>query len=453
MRVLPFLLLSVAVVSLVNAQEGLFVREHNLTYFLGTEGFRVEESMVFEKPGDPFTYQGGLYFLRGDAEDVSVTGYPYTVSQTYPRNITLEFMISTGQKKRVSLSYTRRDLLEEDDDVYVYRGLALGDYQWLVRSANIVFTAPQGYQFGRVSPASGSLSENRDRIVFTLSILKNASAMLSGFPVEIEYADYKSLSAEEIQLSEVSLSTAEFEVGMGGIILEKLRTRGVNVSLYESVYSLSKAALHDANKNYLKAKEHRVNREYYAAYLAARNAGKLAALAIGEARKIRLAEAGQSYPENPQEDETGTGVGVEAENKYVPEPSAKEPRRGIEVYTIIILIFLLMAATVAALRKMQNPGGNQEEGYTVPPRQSSAFEEEVERIKKRRALARRIRNLMNERKTLEGQLEAARRSLSAGKITEKEYTQKRYNLLRRMGKLDIQVSRLEGELETEEAQE
>lgn len=450
MRALPFLLLSVAVVSLANAQESLFVREHNLTYLLGTDVFRVEETLVFEKPGDPFTYQGKLYFIRGDAEDVSVAGYPYSVSQTVPRKIILEFMISRGQKKKVHLSYTRRDLLREEDGVQVYRGLALGDYPWPVSRANIVFTAPEGYQFGRVSPATASLSGNRDRIVFTLSFLENASAILSGFPVEIEYADYKRLSGEEIKLSEMLLSTAEFEVDMGGIVLEKLRSQGVNVTLYGSHYSLSRAALQDARENYLKAQSHRAEREYYEAYAAAEAAGKLASLAIDEARKIRAAEAKQPPPEEATEEE------MEADGANPPGPLPPETGGGAGRYTAIVLAaFLLAIAAATVLRKMRaRPATTRGRGYTLLRRPSSAFEEEVERIKKRRAISARIRELMSERKRMEEKLEAARRSLGKRKITEKEYTQRRYKLLRRMGKLDLQVSRLEAELDkTEEEQD
>ena len=447
MRVLPFLLLSVAFVSLASAQEGLFVREHNITYSLGMESFYVEERMLFEKPGDPFTFEGELYFIRGDAEDVEVTGYPYKVSQTSPRKIILEFMISTGQKKRVSLKYRRSDLITEKDGVFVYRGLALGDYPWTVNTARIEFIAPEGYQFGRYSPDTGYFKGgDKDSIIFRLSLLENASAIFSGFPVEIEYADYKSLTRREIELSEMQIATAEFEVGLGNITLEKLASEGGNASLYQSTYAIALAALKDARINYRKALSYKKNGRYYEAYSSARAAGRLARLAIDEARKLRAAEAKISASRDR--------VVIEAQPPESEEAPSEEKRTAAQDEYPYIPIFILAALLIMGMLfllfrrpEREDTKGPGIDRLSLKKRHTHGFEKEIERIKKRKDLASQIRELMRQRKSLEEELENVRKSLAAGKITEKEYTMKRNNLLRDMGKLDTEMGSLEAELE------
>lgn len=454
MRALPFLILSVAFVSLAGAQEGLYVSEHNLTYSLGLGDFYVNESMVFEKPGDPFTFQGELYFLRGDAEDVRATGYPYNVSQTSPRKIILEFMISKGQKKKVTLLYRRSDLITEKEGVYVFRGLALGEYPWAVNSARIEFIAPEGYQFGHYSPSTGSLKVgDRESLIFTLSPLKNVSAILSGFPVEIEYADYKSLTGREIELSGMLISTAEFEVGLGNITLQKLSAAGENVTLYESTYAFSRAALRDARKNQYNALIYRKERKYYEAYSSAEAAGRLARLAIDEARKLRAAEAKLSLAQKAGEGRAEKGKKdvnppVSSEKPYTDTAAKDQQSR----YILSLIFAVALLAIVAVLLMLRRPETQSRRGPGIrrlglKKRSSPGFDDEVERIKKRRTIASQIRELTHRRRGMEIELEEARRSLATGRITEKEYTRRRYNLLRSMGKIDAEVSRLEVRLE------
>lgn len=447
MRVLPFLLLSVAFVSVASAQEGLFVREHNITYSLGVDRFFVEEKMLFEKPGDPFTFEGDLYFIRGDAEDVEVAGYPYKVSKISPRKIILEFMISTGQKKKVSLKYRRSDLITEKDGVFIYRGLALGDYPWTVNTARIEFIAPEGYQFGRYSPNTGYLMEgDRDSIIFTLSLLDNASAIFSGFPVEIEYADYKSLTRREVELSEMQIATAEFEVGLGNITLEKLASEGGNASLYQSAYSLALAALKDASKNYRNALSYKKNGRYYEAYLSARAAGRLAKLAIDEARKLRAAEAKLSASKDRAMMEAQPQQPVKAPTEE--KQSAEQDRYPyIPFFLLASLLIMVMLILVFRRPEKEDTERPRIDRLSLKRRQVHGFEKEIERIKKRKNLASQIRELMRQRKSLEEDLEKARKSLAAEKIAEKEYTLRRNNLLRDIGKLDTEMGRLEAELE------
>jgi hypothetical protein len=60
---LPFLFLSVVLIPLANVRGNVYVSEHNLTHYLSEDDFTVMKNLVFENLGDPFTYEGSIYFL------------------------------------------------------------------------------------------------------------------------------------------------------------------------------------------------------------------------------------------------------------------------------------------------------------------------------------------------------------------------------------------------------
>lgn len=450
MRVLPFLFLSVALIPIVNAQELLIVREHNLTYYLSLENFHVDEHLVFEKPGGPFTFEGEVYFLRGNAWNVRVEGFPYKVIEGPPTRISLKFMISTGQKKMVSLGYERSDLLSEEDGVHIFEGLALGSYKWPVKKAKIRFVAPEGYQFGRYVPSTGIVTKGeREVLTYTLSTIENLSALLQGFPVRIEYANYKDLAIREIELSRLLISTAEFEVEMGNITLRKLSLAGENVTLYESVYSLSLAALKDAQTNLIRAFDYKNKKKYYEAFASAKAAGRLSRLAIDEARKLRAAEKMLSTIEEEKAAESEAATPEEKVGmKKVGEDKGESDKEVIPpIYIIMAAMILLAAFLIAFVRGWRRIEEKKEVSGVVLRKPSESFEKGLQRIKRRKDMAERIRGLMNDRLELERELRDVQKSLASGWITEKEYTRRRYNILRKMGRLDAEMSKLEVELE------
>lgn len=440
---LPLLFLSVFLIPLVEAQGDLYVREHNLTYYLGEGDFRVVETLVFEKPGDPFTYEGSLHLIRGNAEDVEVEGFPYRVDPGYPRKIILEFMISTGQKKRVALSYRRSDLLSEEEGVYTFSGLALGEYPWPVHRANIQFIVPEGYQFGSYSPLNAVLT--RDTLVYTLSVFENASAVLSGFRVRIEYADYRDLARRELRLAEMLISSAEFEVELGKTALSSVSGYGGNISVPEAHYVLASSALLDSRENHRLAASYEAGGSYYRAYSSARASVQLAKLAIDEARKARAAaelEIQQAL-ERRLAEAVNRSVPGEEKEMAVPEPGFEAWRK---VLIILVAVFLL-----AAVLLRRKPGVEKPRDFTgirdLKRRRFEGFERKIEGVKQRRNLAAKIRELMHQRKGLETRLEELRRSMSTGRITKKAYSSGRRTLLSEAEKIDAEISRLEAELE------
>lgn len=446
---LPFLFLSVVLIPLANAQGNMYVSEHNLTYYLGEGDFTVIETLVFEKPGDPFTYEGSLHFLRGGAENVKVEGFPYSVTQGYPRKINLEFMISKGQKKRVTLSYQRSDLVSEREGVLTFRGLALGEYPWPVHLANINFIPPPGYQFGFYSPTTGAL--RKGELSYTVSIFENATAVLSGFPVNIEYADFKGLARKEMRLAESLISEAGFELERGNASVENAARYGGNTSQLMAHYGFAFSAFLDSEKNLRLAKAAYDADNYYRTYSSAKAASRLARLSIKEADKVRsLAELEiQNILERKLAAIENRSTAVEGELPEQPRETGTD-RDYIYILVGVGFILALLLSAVAFKRKPRVEKWKPRDFAGIRDlkrRRFKGFERKIEGVKRRGALAAKIRDLMHKKESLEMGLEELRKSMAADKINKKTYSSRKRALLSKAEKIDSERSRLEAELE------
>ncbi len=439
---LSFLFLSVVLIPLANAQGNVYVSEHNLTYYLGEDDFTVMETMVFENQGDPFTYEGSIYFLRGDAENVKVEGFPYSVTQG---KINLEFMISKGQKKRVSITYRRADLLSEEGGVTTFQGLSLGKYPWPVYRARVAFIAPPGQQFGSISPVTGRIQRGENEtLYYEVSVFENASAVLDGFPVRVEYADYKSLAKGEMRALDSLLAEAEFEIERANSTLGGASSYGVNISKAMESYALSISALRDGMEKLSFSRANYEAGEYYRAY----NFGKLS----GDSMRIAIKEAGAARElvnleiQRLLEEKTRGAV------KQSLPAEAKPMEKGFNpVYLLsgLALAALLLGAVFLIFRGRARKTRAQDFASIrdLKRREFKGFEKKVKGVKKGAEKSKEIRRLVQERRTLEAELEVLHKKKVRWRINKKAFEGERKKLLKKLDKIDSRRSRLELELE------
>jgi hypothetical protein len=270
--------------------------------------------------------------------------------------------------------------------------------------------------------------------------------VLSGFPVKIEYADYKDLARRELRLAETLISSAEFELELGRTALSSVAGYGGNTSMPEAHYALASSALLDSRENHRLAAGYEAGGSYYRAYASARASSQLAKLAIDEARKARSAAELeiQRVLQRKLAEAVNRSIPKEEKATATPEP---EPEPWRNVFLMILVVALLLVA--ALLRR--KPGVEKPRDFAgirdLKRRRFEGFERKIEGVKRRRNLAVKIRELMHQRKSLETRLEELHRSMATGKITKKAYSSKRRTLLSEAEKIDAERSRLEAELE------
>jgi hypothetical protein len=449
---LPFLFLSVVLIPLANAQGNVYVSEYNLTYYLGEDDFTVIETLIFENQGDPFTYEGSIYFLRGDAENVKVEGFSYSVTQGYPRKINLEFMISKGQKKRVSIRYKRADLLSEEGGITTFEGLSLGKYSWPVYRARITFIIPPGYQFGSVSPATGRIQRGEtETLYYDVSVFDNVSAVLDGFPVRVEYADYKGLAKRDMRALDSLLAEAEFEMERANGSLENARSYGINVSQAMGRYALSISALQDGMEKFSFSRINYEAGEYYRAYIfgkASRDSMRAAIKEAAAARELVNLEI-QSLLEKKT---TGSkNQSLPAETKPI-ETDGERGEKGLNpIYLIsgLVLAALLVGAAFFISRgRTRKPQAQAFAGIKdLKRKEFKGFERKISGVKKRAEKSREIRRLIRERGVIEVELEKLHKKRARKKINKKTFEGGRKKLLKKLDEIDSRRSKLELELE------
>lgn len=440
-------------IPLASAQGNVYVSEHNLTYYLGEDDFTVIETLIFENRGDPFTYEGSVYFLRGDAENVKVEGFPYSVTQGYPRKINLEFMISKGQKKRVSIRYKRADLLSEEGGVTTFEGLSLGKYPWPVYRARITFVAPSGHQFGSVSPATGRIQRGEtETLYYDVSVFDNVSAVLDGFPVRVEYADYKDLAKRDMRALDSLLAEAEFEMERANGSLENARSYGVNVSKPMGRYALSISALQDGME---KLGFSRVNYEaggYYRAYIFGRAAGDSMRAAIKEASAARELVNLEIQSLLEEKTRVTENQSLQAETKPIVEEGGGRDEKGFNpIYLISGLALAALLIGAAFFISRGRTGKSRAQAFAgikdLKRKEFKGFERKISGVKRRAEKSREIRRLIRERGVIEVELEKLHKKRARKRINKKTFEGGRKKLLKKLDEIDSRRSKLELELE------
>ncbi len=261
----PFLLVLAAfllIPQIVHAQ--IFVSEYNLTYTLGESGYDVEEVMKIKNGGNVFTFPSQIEIFRGDAKEMqaysSLRDSSFSVNYDEQTRFVLSLRkVVVFRDMILALKYKRTQGLSSRDTIkqFAFRDLGIyplsrvdecfANFNQCRYSANIRILTPRGYQFGNVTPSTESIKEgDREALVYKITILENISLALNGFPISLEYADYKTFATSELTAAKSMLSQSYFTINDANMTLINAGAYDVDLrrpsSLLEEAYALYKQA-------------------------------------------------------------------------------------------------------------------------------------------------------------------------------------------------------------------
>jgi hypothetical protein len=468
-KILPLALLFM-LIPLVSAQGEIVIQEHNLSYFLREGDFLVEEVILLENIGGPGgnLFRDSIYFTRGNARDVKVD----VIGETPRYNlyeqggntiISINLTLWKGEKRQIIIRYSRSDMLYKGEAINVLSGLALGKYPWIPGRVNLKFTTPRGYQFGNFTPAAEKIvGENQETITYQLVPIstRDLAAIRNGFPVKIEYADYRELAKTQIKRAEDFIPEAEFLLRDANRSLESAEI--YNVSLTEALekYSQAQAKYQEAQLELqlAKIKNNPSYPEYYPyeAYLHALKAVGYAKDAYRSATEVKnLADSGIRRALEKEISD----LEMEFERRFrsieerpaapivVKEEEAERNYIGIAL-GIAVLAALLFGAVKMAGREVERRRTVQEFRVIgdLKRKTFTGFEKKVDTVKKGVEIAKKIRDLKREKEKLDLEMEELRRKKVAGEISEREFRVQKEELEGKIGKVGSEIYDLEKQL-------
>ncbi len=472
--ILIFILYSVFLLPPANAQDGgLFVLEHNITYTLNENDFDVEETIVFGNAGNPFTFDDKIVFQRGNARDVEVTGarrhdIDYT---TYPTKITIHLMIMKGQRFTIKMRYKESDMLDEQNSIKLFEGAALRKYPWLVNNINIKFIAPEGYQFGYISPqpTSRETDFNRMVLIYKESIFNNLTAIQDGFPVKIEYARFRDLAFSDIKMSRDRILEAEYDIEDANSTIENAENYDTNLTNARELYSDAVTLISNA-RTQLKLAELQNDPVYeggydpYRAYLSAgvakslakessrkaTGAKNLANFEIQRALERKISDLSLNVTKKSQLLEEDVNKRLEEITKK-PDVEKRPHYPGYLKYSIPLLIVLVIAGVLLRSRKQEHwiKKGRVSDFKVIGDlkrKTFNGFEKKVDTVKKGEEIADRIVMLRKDKEKLKLGIKNSRMKLESGEITEKQFIEEETRLNKKIAETDKEIYSLEKEL-------
>lgn len=432
---------------------GLYVSEHNLTYILETDDFRVDEKIVFENAGDPFTFQGKVYFSRGDASEVVVNRKIYDAGKEYPLKIEMDMQVSKGQKIVVEMSYRRSDMLYEKDSIKVFEGLALGKYDWLVHGANIRIVAPKDAQFGNASPRGvKKMEQGQEVLVYSVSAIGSLSDIQAGFPVKIEYGNFKELAIEKIAGVRTLIFEAEYRITEANTSIENARRYSVELSSSIASYSQSLQLLRKAREQeqFAEANYAPPYRSYYEAFKngeAAESYARASMKASSDSKNQANFEV-QRFLERKISDVNSALASQQDLTRALLE--AETPWGKILLYLAAgIAVIFAIALGEKKWKEARAEAAKTEDFRNIEDlkrRKFSGFEEKISRVKRSKEIASYIMELRTEREKLEAETDSLRKKMVADEIQEADFKLRKSELDRRIYELDLKISEKEKEL-------
>lgn len=455
---------------------GLFVPEHNITYTLNENDFDVEEVIVFGNSGNPFTFDDKIVFQRGDARDVEVTGARSKVKvdySTYPTKITIPLMIMKGQRFTIKMRYKESDLLDERNSIKHFEGAALKKYPWFVHNVNIKFIAPEGYQFGYVSPqpTSKETDFNRKVLVYKESIFNNFTAIQDGFPVKIEYAKFRDLAFSDIKISRDLIQEAQYDIEDTNGTIENARGYDTNLTKAVELYSDAVIIISNARTRLRLAELQNdpTYKEDYNPYKAYLSAGAAKSLAKEASRKAAGAKNQANFEIQRALEKTISDINSnitkksrlleEDVNKRLGEISKKPGVQegpgssGYSKYFILILIGLAVLAVATVLRSRKKEPWVRKSRVSdfkvigdLKRKTFNGFEKKMDAVKKGEEIADRIITLRKDREKLKLGIKNCQMKQQSGEITEKQFSEEEKRLNKRIAKTDKEIYTLEKEL-------
>lgn len=432
---------------------GLYVSEHNLTYTLEASDSLVAEKIVFENAGDPFTFQGRVYFNRGDARDIVVNRRNYDVSDGEQVRIGVDMQVSKGQKIVIEMSYRRSDMLYEQGAIKVFEGLALGTYDWPVQIANIRVIAPKDNQFGSASPRPvRRVEQGREVLVYGVSTIGSLSDIQAGFPVKIEYGNFKELAIEKIASGKTLISEAEYRIMEANMSIENARYYNVDLLPSTAAYNQSLQWLQKAREQlqFANANYDAPYRNYYAAFKNAEASESYARTSI-KASSDSKSQANfevQRFLERKISDINSALASQQDLTRALLE--AKTPWGKILLYLALVAALIFAAVFAEKKWRAAKAEAAKTEDFRniedLKKRRFSGFEEKISRVKKSGEVASEIAELRAEGRRLEEEMAGLRRKMVAGEVQEADFRLRKDELDRRVYEVDLKISEKEKEL-------
>ena len=447
-----FLLL---LVPLAHAETQLSAMEHNITYFLGGENLSVTEDITLRNR--PFSVTSPVYYHLGTgARGISVKvtgGAEYRVDETYG-GVIFNFRNAYSIKVRVRLHYSYPLSLRRSDGTYLFKGEALKRaYPWGINVVNLRFVLPPGFSFGEVSPEP---QERGDSYILYRTTYLDARAY-EGFPVSIEYANYRELAEKSLDLAKAREHDTLLAVREANQSIENAKSYGANLST--ALESYREALTHLQNYFRLaKQAELTLDKNSYQAYKSAFSAVKELELAGIKARdaysranfaiQLALERKLTTFEENL----SSMSRKPEAKRVVVVE----QPARGANLYkyaffalAALFLVFVASEAYRILAPKSYRRRSSVKDFRVIGDlkrKTFNGFERKVARVKRGVDIAQEIRSLRRRREKLELGIENARRKHIQGEISAELYELEREKFEGEIEEIDRRIALLEKEL-------
>ena len=451
-----FILFLLLLAPLTHADTQLSAVEHNITYFLGKENFSVTEEITLKN--SPFSITSPVYYHLGtDAEDISVDvtgGADYKIDETYG-GVIFDFRNAYSTRVKIKLLYSYPKSLRRSDGTYLFEGEAIKRvYPWGINIVNLRFVLPPGFTFGEVSPAPQEKGEGY--LLYRITYLDPRA--YEGFPVSIEYANYRELAEKSLSLAKAREHDTFLAVREANQSIENAQSYGANLSL--ALASFNEALAHLQNYfQFARRAELILEKNSYEAYksassaveelelagIKARDAYSRANFAIQLALEKRLA----TFEENL------TSMSKE-------EPEAKrivmveQPAKGANLYKYAffalaaLFVIFIASETYRILAPKSYRRRSSVKDFRVigdlKRKTFNGFEKKVARVKRGVDIAQEIRNLRKRREKLKLGIENARKKYASGEITAELYELERDKFEGEIEEIDRRIALLEKEL-------
>jgi len=465
--------LILAAFPVAHAEDGLFVSRHNVTYTLGESDFVVDEEILFENVGAASgnLFKDNVYLRRGNAWNVEVDvvdeDQEYSVEYLPSTIININLLFWRGEKREIILKYKRSDMLFRGDMVHVISGLALGKYPWTTDSASVKFIAPEGFQFGNVTPhVTKTLQGGRETLTYDIAPvnIENLTAIKEGLSIRIEYAKYDEMALSGMKTAREFIGEAESDLGNANKSIENARSHGSNTSTVLTLFAAAQDTLDDSKKalELAEIKSNPYSAEYspYEAYYYAKKSKDLAREAsrnAEESKDLANYEIQRALEERISRISSKLSEQSErVEAALVPDlgkpPEMAGPLVSYGVAVMLILVTLVMVIFGAYTYRHTGRGESAIKKSTVKDFKAIdelkhktfvGFDKKVDTVKHGTELAAEIRNLMKRKEKLELGIENLRKKKVRGEIPDHIFELEKEKLNRQIDEIVANIDRLQ----------
>jgi len=438
---------------LVHAEAQLSAVEHNITYLLGEENISVEEVVLLQN--SPFSVTSPVYYhLAPGAENIAVKasgGASYQVDETYG-GVIFSFRNAYSTRVKIELSYSYTGSLRRSDGSYLFEGEALKRaYPWGIMMVNLRFVLPPGYSFGEVSPEPTRREERS--LFYRITYLQPEA--YQGFPVRIEYGNYRELAEKSLSLAEAREHETFLAIREANRSILNALSYGANVSRAEE--SFEQALEHLQSYFQLRREaEMLLEQSSYLAYMKAEEAVEELELAGIRAREV---QSGASYAIQQALERKLSSFEENLSRLRTPEKEERivvveRQESSLYKYAFFGLAALFALFIASEVRRILAPRSYRRRSSVkdfrvigdLKHRTFNGFEKKVARVKRGVDIAQEIRELRRRREKLKLGVENARKKFAAGEISREMYQAERERFEAEIEEIDARIAELEREL-------